>query len=101
MNIRTLNKETAPTKLEQVSNEFLRYNLDILGLCEMRWTDSGEEMISARFKDEDVRLSLIFSCRPATGEWRGPSTITSSKEKFNGMVTYLRQDSSCKISIEG
>ena len=40
-NVRTLNQTG---KKDQVMNEMNKYGIDILGLCEMRWTGSGKIM---------------------------------------------------------
>lgn len=95
-NIRTAN---APTKLEQIAKEFCRYKLNILGLCEMRWTDSGEESIVVNDGQKDVRLSLIYSCLPATmpkqsgvGMLLSPAARRSLKEwsPISDRILYLR-----------
>lgn len=34
----------------------------------MRWTESGEKTVNVNLNNEDVKLSIIFSCKPATEE---------------------------------
>jgi len=46
-NVRTMNR---PEKLPNIQKEMDSLNLDILGLCEVRWKDCGD------FEDENVRI---------------------------------------------
>ena len=46
-NVRTMNR---PEKLPNIQKEMDSLNLDILGLCEVRWRDCGD------FEDENVRI---------------------------------------------
>ena len=49
-----------PEKLPNIQREMNRLDLDILGLCEVRWKDCGD------FEDEDVRV--IYSGGARTEE---------------------------------
>ena len=46
-NVRTMNR---PEKLPNIQREMNKLNLDILGLCEIRWKDCGD------FEDADIRM---------------------------------------------
>ena len=49
-NVRTMNR---PEKLPNIQREMNRLNLDILGLCEVRWKDCGDF--------EDINVRVIYS----------------------------------------
>ncbi|KAG5669213.1 hypothetical protein PVAND_017106 [Polypedilum vanderplanki] len=57
-NIRTLHD--APSKMEDLLREFTKFNLQILGVCEHRWADSGE----IRLPTKSGLVSFLFSGRP-------------------------------------
>ena len=46
-NVRTMNK---PEKLENIKHEMKRLNIDIMGLSEVRWKESGD------YTDGDTRV---------------------------------------------
>ena len=56
-NIRTLLKTTS---VEQLTREFQRYNLQILGLCETRWKGSGQQNMN-------TGETLLYSGKPDDG----------------------------------
>ena len=41
-NVKTLNEETKPEKVENIKKEAARLGLGILGMCEMRWIGTGK-----------------------------------------------------------
>jgi Reverse transcriptase (RNA-dependent DNA polymerase)/Domain of unknown function (DUF6451) len=55
-NVRTLHD--APSKLEDLVREFKKVRLEVLGLCEHRWADSGEIRIP------NSGISFLFSGKP-------------------------------------
>ena len=60
-NIRTLHD--VPSKLEQLAKEFVNFRLEILGIVEHRWPDSGEKNI---ITCGNQQLSFLYSGKPST-----------------------------------
>ena len=80
-NVRTL---YSTGKLAQVINEMRRYNLDVLGISEMRWTDSG--------KMDSDGISIFYS--GGSKHERGVGIMLTAVNSANCdlMGTSFRQD---------
>lgn len=95
-NVRTLYQTG---KLAQVVREFHNYGLDILGVCEVRWTGSGQRTLasghtilySGRLNGhhtEGVALIMSRKMERTLIEWK-PSGSRLLKARFNSKYTKL------------
>lgn len=69
------------TKLAQVSQEFRRFKLDILGLCETRWKESGEKSVS-------TGETLIYSGKPQNADHSSGVGLLLSKNARKCLETW-------------
>ena len=95
-NIRTLYQTG---KLSQVVRKFQKYGLDILGVCEARWTESGQRTLASShtilYSDrldghhtEGLAFIMSRKMERTPIEWK-PSGLRLLKARFNLKYTNL------------
>ena len=88
------------SKLAQIAQEFRRYKLHILGLCETRWKNSGEKRLftgetfpfSGKTLNADyssgVGLLLISNAKNSLQDWT-PISDRILKARFKTLLDFL------------
>lgn len=69
------------TKLAQIIREFNAYKLQLLGICEIRWADSGE------FKTS-TGDTLLYSCKPATQDRSSGVGLLMSSSTHRSLIDW-------------
>lgn len=77
-NVRTM---LEASKFAQIVREFQNYKLEILGLSEIRWSDSGETKAASG-------ETLIYSCKPATENRRSGVGFLISPQTRKGLMEW-------------